>query len=64
MFSKIDRFLDVTFFVIGGKVTTNLVESGDIGDYLQVWKVFKPAGSHQYLHSLSCHSNYCKEGIP
>lgn len=36
MFSKIDRFLDVTFFVIGGKVTTNLVESGDIGDYLQV----------------------------
>ena len=40
------NFLDVTFSIIGGKITTDLY--------------VKATDSHQYLHPSSCHPYYCK----
>ena len=44
------NFLDVTVSLIGGKINTDLY--------------VKLTGSHQYLHSSSCHPYHCKKGIP
>ena len=43
------NFLDVTVPLIEGVIKTNLY--------------VKPTGSHQYLHSSSCHPFHCKKGI-
>ena len=42
--------MDVTVSLISGKITTDLH--------------VKPADSHQYLYSSSCHPYHCKKGIP
>ena len=43
-------FLDVTVSITKGIIETDLY--------------VKPTDSHQYLLSSSCHSFYCKKGIP
>ena len=44
------NFLDVTFSLIDGKVTTDLY--------------IKPTDIYQYLRSFSYHSYHCRKGIP
>ena len=44
------NFFDVTVCLILGVIKTDLY--------------VKPADSHQYLHSSSCHPFHCKKGIP
>ena len=44
------NFLNVTVYLIGGKITTDLY--------------VKATDSHQYLHSSPCHPYHCKNGIP
>ena len=44
------NFLDITVFLIDGKITADLY--------------VKPTDSPQCLHSSSCHQYHCKKGIP